>query len=275
MEGRCDILLFGTMGDIGPVAKSSLQSHGLSVELVDFPQNIFRDEFGYRRTLLKATALLRPSLIIPIGHPLALARVRQELPEHIEAAVESEELIRLLDSKVAFSKLCTELDIRQPFIHTPPYVFEEGTIVFKRDVSFGGHGVYRPKTNAALDQLIAHQRQGEPFLVEDYVEGTDYCVDALRYDGFFRAGVYRVTESQGSGPSRKRVPAALPEIEEIARKIMDHLGYRGICAFDFRVDTNGTPHILECNPRLTGGLATQIESGFDIPYLIWLNRCEK
>ena len=54
---RCDVLLAGTMGDIGAMVAESLSAHGLAVMQMDFVQNTPRDEAGYRRTLLHADSL--------------------------------------------------------------------------------------------------------------------------------------------------------------------------------------------------------------------------
>ncbi len=142
-------------------------------------------------------------------------------------------------------------------------------IVFKRDVSFGGHGVHLPRDRRALDNLIAHQSPGEPYLLEEWIDGYDISIDALRWDDFFFGGCYRVLEQKGNGPARRRESCRNEEIENAARLILDSIGYRGVCGMDFRVDTDGRAYFLECNPRFTGGTAAQREVGFDLPFLYW------
>lgn len=259
----------GTMGSIGPVIHSGLESHGLHVERMEFPQNVFRDEFGYWRHLLKAISEHSPEMILPVGNPLALSRIRDRLPSGITIPIETEEKLRTLDGKVSCSRLASDLGILQPRMYPSPDEVGERQVVFKRDISFGGHGVHLPWTKRSLLNLIAHQPEGEPYLIEDYIEGCDYSVDALRWDGFFRAGSYRCLQNQGNGPSTSRESVDFPELEAISRKILDHLDYHGVCGMDFRVAEDGQIYFLECNPRFTGGIETQIASGFDIPYLYW------
>lgn len=264
-----DVLLAGTMGEIGPVIKSALESHGLSVEIMDFPQNIYRDEFGYGRKLMKSVAALQPRVIFPVGNSLALARLKERQPEGVIVPVDSPEKILLLDRKVSASRLAASLGIPQPHIYDSPDDIGEGQVVFKRDITFGGHGVHLPWNRKSLDNLIAHQSPGEPYLIEDYIEGTDYSVDCLRWDGYFRAGCYRTLAHQGNGPSSVREACDMPELVGYARRLLDETDYRGVCGMDFRADAAGNLYFLECNPRFTGGVATQIEAGFDIPYLYW------
>lgn len=257
------------MGDISHVVRSSLESHGLSVESAEFPQNTFRDEFGYGRGLLKAVEAYRPSVIFPVGDPLALSRLRKKLPDGVTAATESEEKLKTLGYKVPFSCLMSEMGIRQPFLYSSVEEASGKDVIFKRDVSFGGHGVHRPRNTAALLNLIDHQSPGEPYLIEDYIEGEDWSVDAVRFGGFFRASSYKALSSKGNGPSTRREVVYFPALAETARAIMDRLDYNGNCGFDFKVDSAGIPYILECNPRFTGGIGSQIEAGFDIPYYLW------
>lgn len=265
----CDILLTGTMGEIADVAKRSLEAHGLVVEVMEFPQNVFHDEFGYCRKLMKSIASLSPAVIMPIGCPLALSRYKPKVPDGIKVAVEDEEKIRILDSKVASSRLASELGILQPHFYDSPDDIGESQVVFKRDVSFGGQGVHLPWNKKSLENLIAHQRVGEPYLIEDFIEGEDYSIDCIRWHGEFVYGCYHVLSQHGRGPSTGRETCEVPELAESARKILDSLDYNGVCGMDFRKGLDGRFYFLECNPRFTGGLQTQIDAGLNLPWLLY------
>lgn len=292
-----DVLLFGTMGNIGPEVKGLLEARGLVVAAVPFPQNVFRNEPGYRRGLTRAIACHKPTTVFPIGHPLAMSRYkslvesgvplqdilkcRRVAPEWEEAVyntkivVESEETIRLLDSKVRFHAMAKELGIAVPAVFDTPEDIPDGRqVVFKRDISFGGHGVHLPRSGEALQNLIAHQSPGEPYLIEEYIDGTDFCLDAVRWSGGMAAGGYACTSSRGLGPAQERkvLPDGDKTLEEMtlcAKIILDHLDYHGVCGFDFRKDTSGNILLLESNPRFTGGVASQAAAGFDIPWALY------
>lgn len=271
-----DALLFGTMGDIGETALDNLLSHGLDASLVNFPQNIFRDEFGYRRLLEKSVRETEPSAVIPIGCPLALSRMKEKLESDypgMTVITESEDKLRLLDSKLQFYIFAESLGIRQPERLKEDYhVTDAETVVFKRDVSFGGHGVHLVTSDKAIRNLADHQRAGEPFLLERYIEnGVNWSVDALRFpDGSVRTSAYRSTGTTGrNGPSTSRAVTAHPEMEAVASLVMEKMDFHGLCGFDFIVGPDGAVYLLECNPRFTGGLKTQIDAGFELPWLLY------
>jgi hypothetical protein len=45
--------------------------------------------------------------------------------------------------------------------------------------------------------------------------------------------------------------------------------WHGPCQADFIVDSEGTPYLIDINPRLWGSLTQAIASGVDFPYLIY------
>lgn len=277
------VLLFGKMGDIGNTVLHSLRDvHGIDAVLVDFAQNMFRDEPGYRIFLDRAVREYDPDIIIPVGSGLALARFREGVPvvknykvfpENVQAIVECSDKLTLLDSKVRCSQMATDLGILQPRIYgNQEYIDYEAisdwmSVVFKRDKSFGGCGVFRPTSREAVERLIAHQPE-MPFILQEYVEGYDVSVDAVRAPGFFKAGCYRsLARKQGQGPASERMAMINQEACSIAQRILDHVDYNGVCGFDFLIsESDGKAYFLECNPRFTGGIGTQIEAGFDIPF---------
>lgn len=266
MADVCDVLLFGTMGLTGPVVRDAIAGRGLDVRLAGFPQNTFRDEPGYRRELLKSVASCRPRMILPIGCQLALARLKGSLPPDIVIPVDTAEKIAMLDSKVECSRLAAELGIRQPRMFTGADDVSDYPVIFKREKSFGGSGVYRPKSREALQSLMEHE-PGNRYLIEELIDGDDYSVDAFRWDGIFQAGCYKSLSNRGQGPATARQSVSFPELCQISSTILDHIDYHGVCGMDFRVDKAGGIFFLECNPRFTGGIATQLEAGLDIPAL--------
>ena len=261
------VLLFGTMGDIAETAGNALARSGYEARAIPFPQNLLHDECGYRRELLKAVKTFHPDIILPVGNTVAISRIKASVPGMPAIVAESPEKTELLDSKISSSALAARLGIPQPRMYGDAEEPDHFPVIFKRDVSFAGSGVYRPTTIQALRRIREHFA-GKPCLVEEYIDGEDWSVDAIRSEGYFRYGCYRSLENRGQGPSIVREVADNPILGMYARTILDAVDWHGVCGMDFRVDRHGRPFFLECNPRLTGGLETQISAGFDIPSIL-------
>ena len=62
----------------------------------------------------------------------------------------------------------------------------------------------------------------------------------------------------------------VPELEEYARRILDYVNFKGVCGLDFRYDPkSGKAAFIEINARFTGGLATPVAAGFEIPWIVY------
>ena len=160
------------------------------------------------------------------------------------------------------------------FVFTP-YVFQSieeiktYPVVFKAAISNSAKDVYFVESADELKKLI-QQYEGKKFLIEEKLGGCDYSVDCVRGNGFFRASVYRalVTKTEGGGTTTQRIIVEHPELIDYARRILDKVDYQGVCGMDFKVDEeSGRVGFIEVNARYTGGLATPIAAGFDIPYI--------
>lgn len=316
------VLLFGAMGDIGPVVHAHLISKGVDAYLVPFAQNTLRDEAGYRRELIRAIEAIGGVggdggigvvggvggdgagggydgngssdgddsrgvriLVLPIGCPTALARMKDELLRrysNVVPIVEDAAKVELLDSKLRSYDYFLRLGITVPQrYHSVDDVPDGVQTVFKRDSSFASHGVRMPVDTQGLRNLIAHHGSDGRYLIQERIEGTEYSVDAIRLrDGRFVCGAYKVDKDICRDEARRytsvcnptndlrRTPVTMPALEDVARTVLEGLDYYGVCGFDFIVRDDGTPYLLEANPRLTGGVSTQIAAGFDIPMLL-------
>lgn len=306
------VLLFGAMGDIGPVVRAHLISKGVDAYLVPFAQNTLRDEAGYRRELTKAVETIGgvggvggdgagggydgngdggssrgvKILVMPIGCPTALARMKDELLRrysNVVPVVDDAAKVELLDSKLRSYDFFLQLGITVPQRYLNADDVPDGVqTVFKRDISFASHGVRMPSDTQGLRNLIAHYASDGRYLIQERIEGTEYSVDAIRLrDGRFVCGAYKVdkdicrdearSHAAACNPTNdlRRTPVTMPALEAVARTVLEGLDYYGVCGFDFIVRDDGTPYLLEANPRLTGGVSTQIAAGFDIPVIIF------
>jgi predicted ATP-grasp superfamily ATP-dependent carboligase len=62
----------------------------------------------------------------------------------------------------------------------------------------------------------------------------------------------------------------MPQLESEAKKFLEAVDFNGVCGLDFRYDLHKNKiAYIETNARFTGGLATPVVAGFDIPWVIY------
>jgi len=102
-------------------------------------------------------------------------------------------------------------------------------------------------------------------LVTEYLPGAEYSVDAfLGKDE--RTVLPRLRKVIRSGISFETVFEQHREIEEMTLKAAEAIGLQYAFGFQYKLDVDGFPKVLECNPRVQG---TMIASFFTGVNLIW------
>lgn len=276
-DSGCDVLLTGSMGNIADVARKALESHGLTVRCMPFAQNTLRDECGYLRELKKSMSQYNPHVIIPVGDATVLSRFNaNSVLSDAVIPVDTPNNIELLNSKTECYRLAAKAGLPQPRLFADIGHIDMYPVIFKRDRSFGGTGVRKPSTRRALEQLIAKEKPDAKWLVQEYIDGQCCSIDVFMCNGMFEYGCYRtLSTDQRLGPSVCREALAagtklVGQMSHYAEILLGRIGFQGVCGLDFIMDNAGQAYFLECNPRFTGGLQTQLDAGLDLPFL-WYN----
>ena len=58
-----------------------------------------------------------------------------------------------------------------------------------------------------------------------------------------------------------------PDVTALCQAVTEKLGLDGNIGFDLRERSDGTPVIMECNPRITAGIPYFAHAGENLPYL--------
>ena len=116
-------------------------------------------------------------------------------------------------------------------------------------------------TSDEVYRILASKDSFPDLMVLEYLDGFEYSIDCLAYEGTLFAAVPR-KKLHG----RVRLLEHVPELLEIAQKISKV--YKLPYVFNIQVKyKNGVPKLLEINTRMSGGLHISCMSGVNFPYL--------
>lgn len=125
--------------------------------------------------------------------------------------------------------------------------------------------------------LLASERQSQetpPPLIQEAVDGKDYCMCVLCRDGEVVAhmaytNLQNMPVEGGAGAMRQTVDDAVFLMP--VKTLMKELDWTGIAEIDFRWTgkPEDTPHLIEVNPRFWAGIFQSVESGIDFPWLLY------
>lgn len=295
MENNCDLILTYCWNRVGYTILRTLSEKGLKVWVSDTSKkNIcsmskfctgsftypdpFTEEEAFICVLKEKVTELKPRVLMPThDESVVIMRHREEFPKELVIPYESEEMLLNLANKAWATKMAKEAGCPIPKVYQSVEEVESYPVVFKTVIGNSAKGVYFPKSK---DELLAlmQESHGNVFskdsemLLQEWIGGTDYSVDCVRWDGFWKSSVYHalVTKTDGGGTTTQREIVAAPELEKYAKLLLDAVDFHGVCGLDFRYDPEtGKAAFIEVNARFTGGLATPVAAGFNIPWAVY------
>lgn len=288
-DSGCDVIVTYCWNRVGYNILRSLSAQGLKVWVADTSaHNIcsmskfctgsftypdpFTQEQEFIRCLLEKVDELKPKVLLPThDEGIIIARNRHLFPSDLIIPVESAEKMLTLSNKKTATGLAEEAGVPVPEVYESVADVKTYPVVFKTTIGNSAKGVFFPKSEEELKQL-QQQYSTKETLLEEWIGGGDVCVDCVRYGDYFQASVYKalVTKTDGGGTTTQREIISMPRLVEYARKFLDYVDYNGVCGLDFRVDAERDRiAFIEMNTRFTGGLATPVAAGFDIPFVLY------
>lgn len=285
----CDVIVTYCWNRVGYNILRSLADKGLKVWAADTSRhNIcsmsrycagsfvypdpFTQEEAFISTLLNKIDELNPRVLMPThDEGIIIARNRHRFPKDLIIPIESEQKLLQLSNKKIATHLAEQAGVPVPTTYFDIKEVQHFPVVFKTVIGNSAKGVFFPRNVQELSNLNKEYHDSE-VLIEEWLKGCDVCVDCLRWDDFFQATVYRalVTKTDGGGTTTQREIIDMPILVEYAKNFLDFVNYNGVCGLDFRHDKEtGRIGFIEMNARFTGGLATPVAAGFDIPFMLY------
>lgn len=285
----CDVIVTYCWNRVGYNILRSLSAHGLKVWAADTSKKnicsmskycagnfIYPDPFtkeeNFVKCLIRKVEELKPKVLLPThDESVIIMRHRNCFPKDLIIPYESEKLLLTLANKAQATELAKNAGIPIPEVYTHIRQVKKYPVVFKTVMGNSAKGVYFPKSQEDLVALT-NKHKADETLLEEWIGGTDYSVDCVRWDGFCKTSVYRalVTKTDGGGTTTQREIVSMPQLETYAKMLLDSVDFHGVCGLDFRYDVKtNRAAFIEVNARFTGGIATPIAAGFDIPWVLY------
>lgn len=289
MEKKCDVILTYCWNRVGYTIQRTLTEKGLKVWAADTSKrNIcsmskycagsftypdpFTEEEAFIRVLKAKVEELKPRVLMPThDESVVIMRHREEFPKDLIIPYKGEEMLLNLANKAWATEKAGEAGVPIPEVYQSAEEVRHFPVVYKTVIGNSAKGVYFPKSKEEL-LALQEQHKDDETLLEEWIGGTDYSVDCVRWDGFWKSSVYHalVTKTDGGGTTTQREIVSAPELERYAKMLLDAVDFHGVCGLDFRYDPEtGKTAFIEVNARFTGGLATPVAAGFDIPWVVY------
>lgn len=123
---------------------------------------------------------------------------------------------------------------------------------------------------------IIHQHawfQSHPFMLQEFIEGEGQGIFALYNQGepvcFFAHRRLREKPPSGGVSVLCESVEPDPQMMELSRRLLDHVGWHGVAMVEFKVAEDGTPYLMEVNTRFWGSLQLAVDSGVDFPFMLY------
>jgi len=286
---NCDVLVTYCWNRVGYNILRSLSARGLNVWAADTSKsNIcskskfcagsftypdpFTQEESFIQCLKRKIADLKPLVLLPThDESQVIMRHIEEFPDNLLIPYMNASSLETLSDKAWATNRASECGVPIPKVYATVNDVECFPCVFKTVIGNSAKTVFFPKSREELQEL-SKEFAFTKTLIEEKVGGTDYSVDCIRWDGFFKASTYHalLTKTDGGGTTTQREIVSAPILEHYAKILLDYVNFKGVCGLDFRYDPEtGVVAFIEVNARFTGGIATPITAGFDIPWVLF------
>jgi predicted ATP-grasp superfamily ATP-dependent carboligase len=148
--------------------------------------------------------------------------------------------------------------------------------VIKPRMSCSGLGIYYVQDMAQLYETYCkvHEQYPFPMIQDEIPEGEKFDVACL-FDENSRPLATFVQKEIRSFPLRDGASTVQesvwrPDLVDLTVQLLQKAGWSGIAEAEFMIDPrDGTPQLLEVNPRFWGSVQLAIQSGVDFPYMLY------
>lgn len=232
----------------------------------------------------------RPDVLFPIDGTRALARHQARFAPRVGLLLPDGTAFDTAHDNQAALQTCRRLGIPCPLMYTPAEAArllaagnrgrtgKAGTclVIKPRDDVGGGRGIRYVHTRRELEEWLPRvERRWGPVVIQEYIPGGTESMRTvnLLFDRNSRLAAWFTMRKLRQWPNRGGITALgvstrEPGLVELLRPFFQTLGWRGLAEAEIKVDArDGTPKVIEINPRVWGYIGFPIHCGIDFPLL--------
>ncbi len=253
--------------------RSDVHVIGCDIDVLAAGQS-FVDEFlicprvsdveAYMAWLHTTTAEKNVTLIIPTVHEELPVLSAHQLPTDVHVVLSGPFSIEVGSDK---TKLYAWADEHLSNNAIPWILAKDWTVDWREDdIQFikprAGRGARGCRTIAKAELVREQAFLSDDLIVMAFMPGTEWTVDAyVSQAGELIYAVPRERIGLAGGISIKGKTVRHPVLESLTKTVAEALQCRGPVCIQWRADNEGTPRLIEINPRLSGGLPITVAAG--------------
>lgn len=216
------------------------------------------------------------------------ARVMVSNPEALAVANDKSRLYEYLNARgFASAPEFQRVDSEEAFVAAVEALgYPEEPVCFKPPVSSGMRGFRVLDTGTDRLERLLQEKPGAPITtleeirpvlssaesfpeltVMEYLPGEEYSVDVLAMDDTVGPVVPRSRTRTRAGITFEGTVERREDLIEEASRICRGLGLEYNVNLQFKYDAEGSPRIIEINPRVAGTIVMCVGAGVNMPYL--------
>ncbi len=257
----------------------------------------YADELNFIPKLLNICKRERVSVVLPqvTNELFKLSASKYAFSnEGVVVAVSESEVLKIANNKYELSMLARRIGVPVPRLYkvrrwseleekAEKLGYPEKAVVVKPPISRGMRGLRILTENIDLRRVYFEMKPtslyirmsdlynilGEEFpdlLVMEYLPGPEYTVDVLAWRGDTYVIVPRKRIEMRLGITFVGVVERNEEIIEYSERLSKALGLSYAFGFQFKMDEEQVPKIIECNPRIQGTMVLSTLAGANIVY---------
>ena len=259
------------------------------------------DDPGYAAAILEICRKEHVDVVIPIMSVELETLAKNEAmfkEAGVVLSVSSLESLKIANNKLALFEYMRDNDIPVPKFWTvnsvedvDPAIEHIGVpVVFKTNEGSGSRGMRIIDPSKSRFDILFHEKptsayvtlrdfketlqEGDmpPMMAMEYLPGNEYTVDMLCENGKVLYNMCRRGLNVQTSIILDGIVEDKPEITGLCAMVAEKLKLTGNIGFDVKERADGTPVIMECNPRATAGVSEFTASGVNLLYLN-IKRC--